>query len=94
MLFRSYSDASSTASEYQQQPHRSRSSSQDPRHLTGEMIRHINALQKKGGNAATLAASLADYQRQQLQMQATYERVLRVSSFAPTLDARDRVEKF
>ena len=56
---------------------RSRSSS-DPRHLTGEMIRQMNALQKKDN--ATIVASLADCQRQQMQMQAIYERALRVSN--------------
>ncbi len=82
---------------------RSRSHS-DPRHLTGEMIRQINALQKKQGgpNAAALAATIADYQRQQLQMQATYEKVLREKSYlktgsnksqasvGPVFSARDR----
>ena len=61
---------------------RSRSaSSSDPRHLTGEMIRQMNALQKKGADNATIVASLADCQRQQLQMQAIYERALRVRTF-------------
>ena len=57
---------------------RSRSSSSDPRHLTGEMIRQMNALKQK--DSATIVASLADCQRQQLQMQAIYERALRVSN--------------
>lgn len=43
------------------------------------MIRQINSIAKHKGNPAALVASLQDYQRQQLQMQATYERVLRVS---------------
>ena len=60
-------------------PSRSRSSSSDPRHLTGEMINQMNALRKKDN--ATIAASLADCHRQQLQMQAIYERALRVSFF-------------
>ena len=60
-------------------PSRSRSSSSDPRHLTGEMINQMNALRKK--DSATMAASLADCHRQQLQMQAIYERALRVSFF-------------
>lgn len=55
---------------------RSRSNS----HLTGEMIRQMNALQKKhGGNASAAAAATALAYQHQLQMQATYERVLRVS---------------
>jgi hypothetical protein len=60
--------------------HRSRSGSTDPRHLTGEMIRQMNALQKKGsGNAsaAAVAAASMAYQHQ-MQMHATYERVLKV----------------
>ena len=60
-------------------PSRSRGSSSDPRHLTGEMINQMNALRKK--DSATMAASLADCHRQQLQMQAIYERALRVSFF-------------
>ena len=56
---------------------RSRSSSSDPRHLTGEMINRMNAFRKKDN--ATIAASLADCHRQQMQMQAIYERALRVS---------------
>ena len=60
-------------------PSRSRGSSSDPRHLTGEMINQMNALRKK--DSATMAASLADCHRQQLQMQAIYERALRVSCF-------------
>ena len=58
---------------------RSRSSSSDPRHLTGEMINRMNAFRKKDN--ATIAASLADCHRQQMQMQAIYERALRVSIF-------------
>ena len=58
---------------------RSRSSSSDPRHLTGEMINRMNAFRKKDN--ATIAASLADCHRQQMQMQAIYERALRVSNF-------------
>ena len=61
-------------------PSRSRSSSSDPRHLTGEMINQMNALRKK--DSATMAASLADCHRQQMQMQAIYERALRVSFFS------------
>ena len=64
-------------------PSRSRSSSSDPRHLTGEMINQMNALRKKDN--ATIAASLADCHRQQLQMQAIYERALRVSFFKSTI---------
>ena len=60
-------------------PSRSRSSSSDPRHLTGEMINRMNAFRKKDN--ATIAASLADCHRQQMQMQAIYERALRVSFF-------------
>ena len=60
-------------------PSRSRTSSSDPRHLTGDMILQMNALKKKDN--ATIAASLAECQRQQLQMQAIYERALRVSFF-------------
>ena len=59
---------------------RSRSSSSDPRHLTGEMINRMNAFRKKDN--ATIAASLADCHRQQMQMQAIYERALRVSFFS------------
>ena len=69
---------SSNAADFHPHLHGSRSrSSSDPRHLTGEMIRQMNALQKK--DSATIVASLADCQRQQLQMQAIYERALRVS---------------
>ena len=64
-------------------PSRSRGSSSDPRHLTGEMINQMNALRKK--DSATMAASLADCHRQQLQMQAIYERALRVSFFLKVL---------
>ena len=64
-------------------PSRSRGSSSDPRHLTGEMINQMNALRKK--DSATMAASLADCHRQQLQMQAIYERALRVSLFFKVL---------
>lgn len=40
----------------------------------------MNALQKKGGNASAAAAAAASLAYQhQLQMQATYERVLKVS---------------
>ena len=58
---------------------RSRSGPHDPRHLTGEVIRQMSVLNRKGGNANAVAASVAAlaYQ-QQLQMQATYERVLKV----------------
>ena len=62
---------------------RSRSSSSDPRHLTGEMINRMNAFRKKDN--ATIAASLADCHRQQMQMQAIYERALRVSFFLKKL---------
>jgi len=58
---------------------RSRSTSSDPRHLTGEMIRQMNSLKQK--DSATIVASLADCQRQQLQMQAIYERALREKSY-------------
>ena len=54
---------------------RSASRSSSDRHLTGEMIRQMNAKKEN------IVASLQDYQRQQLQMQAAYEKVLRVSNF-------------
>lgn len=78
-----YNDASSVTELY----HQSRSSlSRSDRgggggHLTGEMIRQINALQKQQQKQQSFAASFADIQRQQLQMQATYERVLREKTY-------------
>ena len=49
--------------------------------MTGEVIRQMSVLNRKGGNANAVAASAAAlaYQ-QQLQMQATYERVLKVKA--------------
>lgn len=72
-----YNDASSTVTDIYH-PARSRSSGDRSGHLTGEMIRQINALQKQ---KSSFAASFADIQRQQLQMQATYERVLREKTY-------------
>ena len=56
---------------------RSRSGSHDPRHLSGEVIRQMSVLNKKGNASAAAAAASMAYQ-QQLQMQETYARVLKV----------------
>ena len=59
---------------------RSRSGSHDPRHLSGEVIRQMSVLNKKGNATAAAAAASMAYQ-QQLQMQETYARVLKVRRF-------------
>ena len=81
------SATATAASDFPGQFSRSRSGSSDPRHLTGEMIRQMNAAAAAAGSGAkkadhnTIVASLADYQRQQIQMQAAYEKVLRVRPY-------------
>ena len=65
---------------------RSRSGSHDPRHLSGEVIRQMSVLNKKGNASAAAAAASMAYQ-QQLQMQETYARVLKVSYSDPNVNS-------